>query len=302
MRQTVKHRHGEAGFTLVEVAIVIAIAGLMIGAYFAFLTPMTQQRNLQVTEQRMQKVADALSDFAQRNGRLPCTGTPNAAILGTQSAPCNVGNLEGIVPFRDLGLTQQEATDAWGDAFTYRVQQNALTAFNPAAPGAIQVHANARLDNTWFDTATALNMNPRKSVFCGRQITPAQRIIVNETIPPAAAAPVVPAQVIAPADMNVPDSSGGATPIVGAQLPYIAYVLISHGQNRERAFVWGQAARSPATASVQPSDNVNADNNLIFGILPRSDTPGANFYDDMVLWRTQFSTIRELGNDSCARA
>ena len=67
-----RHRSRQAGFTIVEIAIVLLVVGLMIGGLVAPLSSQLEQRRVSNTERAMEDAREALFGFALRNGYLPC--------------------------------------------------------------------------------------------------------------------------------------------------------------------------------------------------------------------------------------
>lgn len=114
MRKSIpKH---SAGFTLVEIAIVMVIFGLIIGG---LLGPMqTQLENLDRRETigTIKTIKQAIVGFAIRNGRIPCPDTNGDGQENTAGVNC--GNARGTVPWVTLGTGQ---IDAWHRPLTYRV-------------------------------------------------------------------------------------------------------------------------------------------------------------------------------------
>lgn len=117
-----KHRPAH-GFSLVEMAIVLVIVGLLLGGMLMPLSAQMEQRRISETKKAMDEITQALIGFAVVNGRLPCPADPTLA-RGTLNAGredfsgtiCN--RFVGALPWADLGVNE---TDAWGWRFTYRV-------------------------------------------------------------------------------------------------------------------------------------------------------------------------------------
>ncbi|MDD5329059.1 MAG: type II secretion system protein [Sulfuricella sp.] len=113
------------GFTLVEMAVVLAIVGLLLGGTLIPLSARIENRRVEETRQALDEIREALVGFAVVNGRLPCpapaataTGTVGA---GLEPAPVLAGgcaNTAGVLPWATLGVGE---TDAWGNRYTYRV-------------------------------------------------------------------------------------------------------------------------------------------------------------------------------------
>lgn len=124
----------QRGFTLVEMAIVLVIFGLLLAA---LLVPIQAQRNLTLqieTENTLNVAKKALLGFAQTQGRLPCPA--NVASNGAES-PVGGGACAqqvGFLPAATLGIqptdSQGFALDGWNNRIRYAVNQ-ADNAGNP---------------------------------------------------------------------------------------------------------------------------------------------------------------------------
>jgi prepilin-type N-terminal cleavage/methylation domain-containing protein len=115
------------GFTLVEMAIVLMIVGLLLGGMLVPLSAQMDQRNISDTQKAMSEIKEAIIGYALANGRLPCpatatiaTGQNNAGIALTTGSGSTLAcsNATGVVPWATLGVNE---TDAWGNRYTYRV-------------------------------------------------------------------------------------------------------------------------------------------------------------------------------------
>lgn len=123
-------RYNPSGFTLVEMAIVLVIIGLLLGGMMVPLSAQMDQRRNSETQKALDEINQALLGFAISNGRLPCpaiattlSGANNAGIEA-----CNDGsfgncsqcaNSAGVFPWATLGVSE---TDSWGGRFSYRVR------------------------------------------------------------------------------------------------------------------------------------------------------------------------------------
>lgn len=112
----------QSGFSLIEIAIVLVIFGLMLTM---FLTPLNTQRNLQnraETNVLLNKAKEALFGYAVVNGHFPCPDTDavpdgdGEEHRNISTGACSSSN--GILPWDNLGI---QRTDAWNHYFTYRV-------------------------------------------------------------------------------------------------------------------------------------------------------------------------------------
>lgn len=116
------------GFTLVEIAVVLMILGLLLGGLLIPLSAQIDQQKIRVTQQRLEEIKEALIGFAILNRRLPC---PASNTNGIETSGCN-DNTEGFLPWIDLGI---EKYDAWGRLFRYRADASYTTTFpTPSTP------------------------------------------------------------------------------------------------------------------------------------------------------------------------
>jgi prepilin-type N-terminal cleavage/methylation domain-containing protein len=128
------------GFTLIELAVVIAIVALMLGALLVPLATQIQGQNIKETRDTLEGIKEALMGYAMTQGRLPCPDT-DATPDGLENDPCGVWpqSVEGFLPYNDLGVP---ATDAWGRLFRYAVVSEFTEQTVPGAPPA----TNGQLD------------------------------------------------------------------------------------------------------------------------------------------------------------
>ena len=118
---------GSRGFTLVEMAIVLLIVGLLLGTLMSPLSAQLDQRNYNETQQQINEIREALIGFAVTNGRFPrpatsaTDGAENPVLCATDST-CT-----GFIPWTTLGVKK---TDAWNKMIRYSV----TPAYAAAAP------------------------------------------------------------------------------------------------------------------------------------------------------------------------
>lgn len=114
------------GFTLVEMAIALAVAALVLGAGLTLLSTQLDQQRIQDTRALLSDAQDALTGFAIANDRLPCpaSATSNgvedpAVVTGTCNHP-----YDGFLPAVTLGLSGVDANGYLMDA--WRLSQNRI--------------------------------------------------------------------------------------------------------------------------------------------------------------------------------
>ena len=249
------------GFSLVELAVALAIIALLLAGALIPLSTQIDVRNSADTKRSMDSIRDAIIGFAQANGRLPCPangGTPAGTVdTTTWATPVGAGAEQwdpnnnrcyivfGVVPWTTLGASE---TDAWGRRLSYRVA--------PAFADAISL-------NTWQSRQNAVPGTFPSQVAPFRQ-SPADQ---NPTCPPSAP-PLVAPFVLSPApalssfalcslgDIAVftrGDSTTTAVPL-GSALPAI---FISHGKNGFGAWQTNGTRLNPIPTGNDEAANVN---------------------------------------------
>jgi prepilin-type N-terminal cleavage/methylation domain-containing protein len=115
----------QRGFSLLEMAVVLVIAGLLLGGVLGAMPGMQARQREAQTRRQLEEVREALSTFAALNRRLPCPAdpgtaatTPGAGVERVPNAGGCTGGIAGVLPWATLGLAQ---ADDWGRRFTYRV-------------------------------------------------------------------------------------------------------------------------------------------------------------------------------------
>jgi prepilin-type N-terminal cleavage/methylation domain-containing protein len=106
------------GFTLVEMAIVLVVLGLIASLLISPLTMRAEASRRHAAEDMLDSIIEALIGFALVHGRLPCPSIeadPASPAYGLeQSPPCSL-SVSGYLPWRTLGLP---AHDPWGNPRT----------------------------------------------------------------------------------------------------------------------------------------------------------------------------------------
>ena len=124
------------GFTLIELAIVLVVVGLLAGLLMAPLSARIEAHQRHLSETALNEAIDALTGLALIQRRLPCPATNNSGI--EQSPPCAT---TGYLPWRTLGLEENAAIRYRPDrAFT---EGSIGIASTPASNIYIRDHAGA---------------------------------------------------------------------------------------------------------------------------------------------------------------
>jgi type II secretory pathway pseudopilin PulG len=139
-------RKSQTGFSLVELALGMAVVAIMLGALLVPLRTQMEQRDRARTQATLEQIREALYGFAMINGRLPrpavsetngaenpeeCgkiqgSQTPDPSAIATasptESPKKNTNETQkacsGFVPWSTLGVPR---TDAWGKLYMYSV-------------------------------------------------------------------------------------------------------------------------------------------------------------------------------------
>ncbi len=124
-----------SGFSLVEMAIVLVIIGLLAGGILIPISEQLQNTRLTDNKNKMETIKEALIGFAVANGRLPCPATINSNGLESPSGGGSCTAQHGFVPFQSLGLSGQFNddnlfADPWNNPYGYSVTARDINSNN----------------------------------------------------------------------------------------------------------------------------------------------------------------------------
>ena len=126
MNNKIPYRKRLNGFTLVEMAIVIFIAGILLTAGLKLLTVKLNAAQLEATHIHQEAIKQALISYLGKNQRLPCPATVANGGLPSPSPLPQCTSYSGIVPYYVLGLDRAVVLDGWGNFITYVVSPNPI--------------------------------------------------------------------------------------------------------------------------------------------------------------------------------
>lgn len=142
-----------AGFTLIEMAVVLVILSMAAAGGLAIVARSTDVEKVRITRERMEKVLRAVEIYVMRWGYVPCPANPmlsptneyyskqmcyisggtqyaNATMIPISHAATKVSM--GAVPTGALGLSPDYMLDGWGRQFSFVMDRDVpLTASLP---------------------------------------------------------------------------------------------------------------------------------------------------------------------------
>ena len=116
--------NSNSGFTLIELAVVLVIVGLVLASLFVPVSTQVNQAQIIETRRDLLDIKDALLGYSLINGRLPCPDTTGDGLEDACPNTYANSSTEGNLPWSTLSL---KSSDVWGQPFRYRVN-NAFTA------------------------------------------------------------------------------------------------------------------------------------------------------------------------------
>ena len=299
MNPSRRRRHdAPEGFTLIEIVVVLFILGVVISMAAVLTRGVSAAQKRSITTTRLAAVDAALVQYVQQQRRLPCpadgsvASTSTAPVPGIEgartSAGCTAagGNYEtnGVVPWRALGLSENDITDGWGRRITYRV--------DPV------LAADAALDMSYCDAAG--QEAPR---FSTATVARACNTACTSTALTSCTEPGV---FIIGKGLTVKKVSGVTVmnPNPGAGLPNTgaAYVLVSAGETGGGAYInTGTLGASTLTDGTEESKNYASASYVSAAATyyvddTINDTSGAaTHFDDILLRPSVMNVISRAG-------
>jgi len=239
-----------AGFTLVEMAIVLVILGFVLGALLLPLQVQRQQIAQSQTENTLETARQALLGFAQSRGRLPCPATvaSNGAELPLGGGACT--QQVGFLPAATLGIqptdAQGFALDGWNNRIRYAVTQNSSAVIvSPVTPDFTS--------NIADNVATPLvNEADGMNTVGITNLTPDLRVCLN---------------------------AAGITAVACSAVPEVNYAI-----NNAVAVIYSTGATGAQGSVGRPDELANLDGNTVFVSHDISLAAAPNEFDHLVTW------------------
>jgi prepilin-type N-terminal cleavage/methylation domain-containing protein len=257
------------GFTLIEMAIVLVIIGLVTAAAVKVIKPIRDVSKTDLTLQHLAAIDKALQLYVVTNGCLPCPadGSQASSVLttinsvdystagladgggayvsGCASSACRTTNR--TVPWITLGLSEEIASDGWGDRIRYVVKGTPCSGSDlTSSNGMIRCLTSG---STAFPTG----------------------------------------------GVTVQDNDAGTTALA-------AYVLISSGADRGsalKAYAGGTTGNTASGTSEGTSGNARDTTFTTFYKGTVNNSSGSSHFDDIVIFRTPSLVILMCGANAC---
>lgn len=137
----------QSGFTLIEIAVVLVLVGLLLGSFIGSLTQRIETSQRESARKQLEDIKTALLGFASARGRLPCptttTGNGNEVPIGGSTIATSCTLQHGFIPGRTLSIDgpynrDNLLIDVWGNPIRYSVTTADANAFTTpyTVPGA----------------------------------------------------------------------------------------------------------------------------------------------------------------------
>jgi prepilin-type N-terminal cleavage/methylation domain-containing protein len=258
-----KTKMAEQGFTLVEVAMVVLIGGLMMTAASTLFLNYMKQAKIATTQARMQDIENAIADYLSVNSALPCVASM------TEPRDSATGK---------FGRQLTDAVYGYADCITGAngegIAKGVWSSTTSASPGrTVAVPPAATANGQWAIGAVptrTLNL-PDEEMADAWGTRFLYAVSTAQTVPGA--------YDVTTGVIYVED--GGANPVAvpaGSAL----YVLVSHGANRAGGYTLDgkQAVACGAGLEAMNCGHTKSFKKTTLS----SDQTGANFFDDYVIF------------------
>jgi len=241
----------QQGFSLVEMMVVLLILGVVFGGGAAMMSAFNHSANTSETQHNLVQLKKEVLNFGLINKYLPCPdtdldGLENRVAAGGFQA-CAAAR--GGVPYLDLGLTSDSASDAWGNTIRYAVNSdttNGGVICDKTRAASMFCNQGAASGVTWF------NLSQTPPLFGNRGS--GNYYVCNESAANCSGTPVA---------ANLESDSA-------------VVVMVAYNQD-------GSAVATPTgCAASTGAINENCDTDLYYHQAARTNAEGA-FFDDVIL-------------------
>lgn len=116
---SVRAHRAQQGFSLLELALVLAILGVVGGLSVPLLQTQIHRNKTIRTEEHQEIVMTALGHYVARTGQLPC---PAADSNGVALKTCVGERAIGYIPYKTLGVAEATAVDGYRHPMVYAIE------------------------------------------------------------------------------------------------------------------------------------------------------------------------------------
>jgi prepilin-type N-terminal cleavage/methylation domain-containing protein len=263
------------GFTLVEIAVVIVIAALILTLFAGLGTSLLAQQRRQTTANRLAAIDAALVQYVTLQKRLPCPADGSLQSGAENGVPgaCAANQVNGVVPWFTIGLAPADIVDGWDRRITYRVDPQLTVAggmdMSRCDPAGTGLPAGGLCNAIGCSSATLNNCTP-------------------------------PAAFLGAKGLAVRSVGGTALNTAGPPNTLAAYVLISHGESGGGGFLatgtLGASISTDGTEEQKNYANVAYTAGTSYYVDDQlSDVAGTTHFDDVMLRPTILSVVNRAG-------
>ncbi len=311
----------QRGFTLIEMAFVVAILGLMVGGGLFAFGPINLRAKTNATNNSLDQVEAALVVFAIRNNRLPCPAdgalTTADATYGEEVAQatsqCTITVKNSVVPWRTLGLDENYSLDGWSNRISYFPANAMIAGVDTLVDNTGAVAARTCPADTSGVTCTVCLARSTGAAGASTRAT------LCDTSGTAGLTPTYPYgnylavysinnSAVGTETTSTQPAAGTITTTAIAATAGLraAYVLVSHGPSGMYAWNRNGSQYVPATAHTLKADNQDGSagaagsKGFVQGTMSASTSQSnSTYFDDIVRWRSPAFIIQQCGSASC---
>ena len=122
------------GFSLIEMAIVLSIVGLVFAGFLTGIGSFNHSSNTKESQKNLADIKKQTLNFGVINKYLPCPDSDGDGLENRATQTGTLGSVErcsvtvGGVPYLDLGLEESDAEDGWSNSIRYAVNIDTINA------------------------------------------------------------------------------------------------------------------------------------------------------------------------------
>jgi prepilin-type N-terminal cleavage/methylation domain-containing protein len=111
----------QRGYTLIEMAMVFVLVGLLVGGGLFALAPIIDKARINQTNTTLDQVEASLELFVIRNSRLPCPADGSLSNTSTNygleqpsgGGTCTITGANAVIPWKTMGMDEAYSLDGW---------------------------------------------------------------------------------------------------------------------------------------------------------------------------------------------